>query len=326
MSKETDEKLVCTIYGFEIKRNSLYEVVEKTDHSAPDGYKEYNTTKVLSEQFEDSKAGAIFDSERSIWDTGLYPTSKAFKEAFGQMDDASTKILMSKLNNYIVTPFEKEKGEGALRQTQDNNEYWDNYQIRITRGKVFDTSKIDDLLNLYLLLIHRRLTPKEHESNPIFKQPISDYLIVDKNSNISAKAEKAKNRMKAISAFINLQDQAKERLISILDYIGIQASTDTDEDTLIALFERYLDDKEHKDQNAKIFIDAANFATTDEGEEILFIHKKLKELNRKSKDLVNFKKGEVYIDGTYVENGWKNAANMIYKNAELKEIFQNLYS
>lgn len=332
MAKKIKEELadgvIATIYDFPLKLNTLYEVTEKLDSNAPDGFIEYNTTKTLSAPIVDSLNAAVYNVQRKIWDTGLYLTSNSFREAFGGLGEDGMKIVLDKIQEYIVKPFEAEKGEGYLdyTDTKDNNERWDNFSIKLNRGKIFDTSKIDDLLQLYFCLIHRRLTPKQHESNPLFKQPVSNYLVVDKEGSTTVKAQKAKQRMKAIASFMNLQEQSKETLVSILDYLGIQASVNTDDDALINLFERYLDDKQDKHQNAKLYLDAVSYAATDEGKEVLYIHKKLKEMYRKNNSKVRFKRGEIHLDDVYVENGWKNAAVKIHKDQELKELFANIDS
>ena len=324
MAKKTDDNIIVSLYGLDIKKDTLYEIVEKKDHNAPQGFQEFNTTKILSTQFSDSKAGAIFDVDKGIWDTGLYDSSKAFNQVFGSLTPEGKKLILNKLSREIIVPYEKEKGEGKLNHTTDNNKFWDEYQIKLTRGRVFDTSKTEDLLNLYLLLIHRRLTPKDMESSPLFKQPISDYIVIGKEDNKGKQIENAKAKMKATTSFTTLLEQDKQTMVDILDYLGINCSMDTDEDVLITLFDKYLENKEDKNYNVNEFNRAIEFASTEKGKETLFTHRKLKEFYRKNNGTVTFKRGQVFIEGTYVENGWKNAADKIQSNEEFKTLFENL--
>ena len=67
MSKEKNNDVIVSIYDFEIKANTLYEVQEKMDSSAPDGFKDNSTSKILSFDVEDGYPGAIYDIERQIW-------------------------------------------------------------------------------------------------------------------------------------------------------------------------------------------------------------------------------------------------------------------
>jgi len=314
----SENAVIATIYDFPLKLNTLYEVQEKLDSSAPDGFIDYRTTKTLSAQIIDDYSAAVFDIDRDVWDTGLFSTSKAFRAAFSGSDEAIEAVFKN-IEEHIIKPYEAEKGVGSLRYHTDNNKFWDNFSVKISRGKIFDTSKIDDLLRLYLCLIHKRLTPKEHESNPLFKQPVSNYLILDKEVAVSRKSEKAQNKMEAIASFYTLLKSDKDNLIRVLDYLGISAGVNTDEDTLITVFNNWIEDKQDRFQNDKLFVDAIEFRNTKKGEDVLYIHTELKKLHRQGK--VKFKKGEVYLDDVYVENGWKNSANKIHGDKELFEIF-----
>lgn len=311
--------VILEIYGFKIKENSLYEIQEKLDSSAPDGFVDYRTSKLLNIDVEDGCPGAVFSMKRGVWDTGLYESSTALKEAFGTEIDS----VIEKIQDYIVKPYEKEKGEGVLNHLVTNNLFWDNFRIPLKRGKVFNTANIDDLLQLYLCLVHKRLTPKDLESHPAFKQPISYYLIVDKEANIGREAEKEMIRMKATAVFYAMLSSNKDGLFQILDFLGIQANEKTDEPTLVRVFNAYIDNKTDKFQNDGLFIKAVDEFNTEKGKEVFFIHSKLKELYKSGKG-VTFKSGVVSIDGMYVENGWKNSARKIQEDTELMETFQSM--
>jgi hypothetical protein len=317
-SKDTDN-VILKIYDFEIKKDTLYEIKEKLDTSAPDGFKEFNTTKVLSDTIVDTFPGAVFDRERGIWDTGLYPTSSSFMRAIQPEIRVSA---LKALKENIIKPIEDEKGENVLDQNSSNNRFWDSFRIDLQRGKVFDTAKAEDLLRLYLLLIHRRVTPKHMESHPEFKQPISMYCIVDKDSSVSREAEKEMRQAKASALFYNLLSTDREGLIRVLDYLGISATNATEDSVLYTIFGNFIKSKEDKYQNDKIFIETVEKYQTEDGEEEIFIHSKLKELYIKGK--VKNKKGEIWIDDVFVESGWKNAARKVKEDKELKQIFTGL--
>lgn len=317
-SKDTDN-VILKIYDFEIKKNTLYEIKEKLDTSAPDGFKEYNTTKVLSDTVVDTFPGAVFDRERGIWDTGLYPTSSSFMRA---IQPEIRVAALKALKENIIKPIEEEKGENVLDQNSSNNRFWDSFRIDLQRGKVFDTAKAEDLLRLYLLLIHKRVTPKHMESHPEFKQPISMYCIVDKDSSVSREAEKEMRQAKASALFYNLLSTDREGLIRVLDYLGISATNATEDAVLYTIFGNFIKSKEDKYQNDKIFIETVERYQTEDGEEEIFIHAKLKELYIKGK--VKNKKGEIWIDDVFVESGWKNAARKVKEDKELKQIFTGL--
>lgn len=319
-TKKEKSNVILKLYDFEIKKDTLYEIKEKLDTSAPDGFKDFNTTKVLSDLVVDTFPGAIFDEERGIWDTGLYPTSKALSRAIPDAD--ARKLALKSITINIITPIETEKGDNILDHTQANNIFWDSYRIECHRGKLFDTSKADDLLRLYLLLVHKRVTPKEMESHPEFKQPISMYCIVDKDSSMSREAEKEMRKAKASALFYTLLTTNRDGLLQVLEYLGINATKSSDDSVLYTVFGNFISSKEDKFQNDKLFIDVVEKYQTEDGAEELYIHSKLKELYVKGK--VKYKNGEVWMDDVYVENGWKNAAAKVKTDQELKQIFASL--
>lgn len=319
-TKKEESSVILKIYDFEIKKDTLYEVKEKLDTSAPDGFKEFNTTKVLSDLVVDTFPGAIFDEERGIWDTGLYATSKSLSKAIPDM--SARELALKSIIKNIINPIEAEKGANILDHTQANNHFWDTYRIECHRGKLFDTSKIDDLLKLYLLLVHKRVTPKEMESHPEFKQPISMYCIVDKDSSMSREAEKEMRKAKASALFYTLLTSDRDGLLHVLEYLGINATKASDDAVLYTVFGNFINSKEDKFQNDKVFIDAVEKYQTEDGAEELYIHSKLKELYVKGK--VKYKKGEIWMDDVFVENGWKNAAYKVKNDQELKQVFASL--
>lgn len=320
ITPKDESRVILRIYDFEIKKDTLYEIKEKLDTSAPEGFKEFNTTKVLSDMVVDTFPGAIYDEERGLWDTGLYPTSNALIRAITDSDARS--LALTSLRKNIVLPLEEEKGENILDHTPKNNLFWDKFRIECHRGKLFDTSKTEDLLRLFLLLLHKRVTPKEMESHPEFKQPISMYCIVDKDSSVSREAEKEMRKAKASALFYNLLNTDKSGLLQVLDYLGISAASSSDDAVLYTVFGNFMSSKEDKFQNDKLFIDTVDKFQTEEGAEEIYIHSKLKELYVRGK--VKYKKGEIWMDDVFVESGWKNAARKVKEDQEMKQIFATL--
>jgi hypothetical protein len=160
------------------------------------------------------------------------------------------------------------------------------------------------------------------ESHPEFKQPISMYCIVDKDSSVSREAEKEMRKAKASALFYNLLNTDKSGLLQVLDYLGISAASSSDDAVLYTVFGNFMSSKEDKFQNDKLFIDTVDKFQTEEGAEEIYIHSKLKELYVRGK--VKYKKGEIWMDDVFVESGWKNAARKVKEDQEMKQIFATL--
>lgn len=312
---------VLEIYGFQIYKDSLYEIQEKKDSSAPDGFQEHNTTKDLSFDAEDSVPGAVFDVVKNIWDTGLTEHSSALAKAIPNEQERKAAIV--NLNTHIVNKYEKIHGENRLdfKNIAENDNFWLDYRINLKRGKVFNTSKVEDLLDLYFCLVFKRLTPKELESHPSFKQPISSFIVVDKETATTRKAENEIKKMEAIAAFHGLLNQNQKDLISILNSLNINVSESTDKTTLVTVFNNWLEDKTDKYQNTNQFLESYSKYTTEEGKEYFYILGQLKKLQGKG---VSYKQGDIYIQDVFIASGWSNAATTVQKDKEFTKMLVGL--
>lgn len=318
--KETadeNDNVIVELYGFQIKANSLYEIQEKFDADAPDGFQKEGTSKLLSFDVVDKKSGAVWDGTMNNWDNGLHSGSKSLQEAFPGQD---IQLILDKLIKKILKPVEALVGEGKLSHIPSDvtNKYWDEYRIEFKRGKIFNTANPTSLLDLYLSVLHKRLTPKDLENEPGFRN--SYYLITDKETAISKKAKSKEDKMKATANFFFMLKNDKNSLLQILEFIGLPVGQQTEDSTLMVMFENWLENGVDKYQNPQIFNKETDAFATEEGKEKLFIYGKLKEF--KAKNLVTEKRGDVYLDGTYISNnGLKQAAAAICEQKELYNIF-----
>ena len=316
--------LVASPYGFDIKTNTIYEVQEKYDSSAPDGFKEHRTSKLMSQGMEDEYSGAIWDLDKNIWDTGLHASSKVFRKAFIHVPESQHKDIIKNITQYIIKPLEKEIGTYKLDHvpTEITNEYWDNYKVKISRETKFNTENPKELLDLYFMLIFKKLTPIELESDPKFKQPISYYTVVDKEASLSKSAKFDSDRLDAIAEFGYLLKNKKEDLVAILEYLGLSAGKQTSNEVLIKMFNSWIEHKEDKYINIKQFNEAIKEYSEEAGKEKIYIYQKLKEL--KALDKVKVRQGTVYLDDIQIEKGFKKSAEKIYEDEELSETFASL--
>lgn len=313
-------KKITEVYGFEIKEDTLYEVQEKFDASAPSGYQDYSTSKSLTYDIKDSYPAAIWDANRGNWDTGLYSGSLALREAFPGVD---LEPIIANLHERIVVPYEKEIGEGKLNHVSNpiSDEFWRTYRISVGRGTIFNTADPKQLFELYILVLNKMLTPKDFENDASFLN--SQFIVVNKDSAISRKAETQEEIYKASSLFYTLLTTDRDNLLTVLEYVGLPVGRQTSKETLLAMFDNWLNDKKDKYQNYKIFNDTIENFSTKKGREILSYYRQLKEL--KAKGLVVDRKGEIFLDNTFVETGGlKNAAEKIYNDRELRELLLSL--
>lgn len=305
--------ILFTLHGFDFKADTLYQVTEKTDSSASEGFKEFKTTKILHPDVSNAEPGAIFDGVLGIWDTGLYSNSRALIEAMPS--EAEREKLVKELTKLIVTPIEKLRGKNLLSPSKDNNDFWDNYRIDIRKGTLFNTKNNEDLYKLYLAVLHMYVTPKPIESHPAFKN--SQYCIVDKEDVVDRKMEHEMELVEATGVFYNLLKKNRKDLDIILDYLRLGVSENTEDRVLISLFNNWLKDKTDGYQNAKIFTKTCDNFLTKDGEKEMFYYSKMKGLIKSG--VVKQKKNEIWFEEEFVGADLRSAVKSIRANPELEK-------
>ena len=74
--------------AFHIEGEKAYQIINKFDANAPDGFRRERTTKVLdSDASEQSIPLSVYDSQKRCWDTALDNTSRRLNELFPNKED-----------------------------------------------------------------------------------------------------------------------------------------------------------------------------------------------------------------------------------------------
>lgn len=299
---------------FVFKSNSMYQIQPKPDASAPDGFKDNGTTKVISPDVGNT-VHARFDDEMKVWDTGFYTSSPILRG----MSDEEKAAYIKQVTEHIIKPVEELKGEGVLNH-HESNKFFDSFGIDLKAYRVLNTADVLQRLALYLAIINKELAPKEHASNPLYRK--AQYVIVNKEEAVNIRQEREMQKNDAIGLFYMLQTTDKERLYSLLDYLNIANSKTTDKATLNSAFNRWLDDKTSGYQNSKIFGDTYKKFDSEEGQEELYVYGKVKELGEKG--VIKTQRGEVFLDGKPIGANYKFAAAHLLTNKEDKLKFSKL--
>lgn len=294
---------------FVMKSDSMYQIQPKMDASAPDGFKDAGTTKVISPDIGNT-VHAPFNGAMRVWDTGFYKSSPILR---GMKDEEKEKFV-ELVNKHIVKPVEELKGEGALSH-QENNPFLDDFGIELKAYRVINTAEPLQRLALYFAVLGKDLAPKEHQSNPIYSK--AQYVIVNREEAVNVRQEREMQKNEAIGLFYVLQRNDKEKMYDLLDYLGISNSKTTDKATLNSSFNRWLEDKTSGYQNSDIFIKAYNKFESEEGAEELYMYKTLKKLH--DKNLIKLQRGEVFLDGKPIGAGYKLAAEYLMNNSDDKK-------
>jgi len=312
MSKET----LFTIYGLDIKSDTVYQVIPKEDPSAPKAFQDHGTTKILSRHVDNAVPGAIFDHEKNAWDTGMYLESRALNKVFP--NETERKAALKNIEKYILAPIEKIKGKGALSHLATNNDFWDNFKIRVAKNEVFYSDKPMELLSLFLAVLHRQLTPSDIPSgNHEFSK--SQYNVQDKDSVVDRVQQIEMAQMEAAGLFYSMIKSNKKDLVIIMDYLGMSVSENADTPAITSIFNRYIKDPKDSVQNTRLFIKTAEKLASEDGETELYVFSKLKALAAEGR--IKQKKGEIWYNDEQLGKTFKDAAsNVLRDKDQLKQL------
>jgi hypothetical protein len=323
MALKKKENTSITVHGYEINIPSIYKVIPKLDAGAPDGFVANDTTKLLDPKIGTSVPLAIWDSDRSIWDTGLDMSSRQLTRMYP--DTKQRQTVVDALKELIIKPVEQIKGEGVLSHIYKKGElsYYDKESVDLRNGNTFNTANPTDLFALYASILHGNLAPKDREEEPIFRTK-AQYAVQNIEQTVGLKQRKDLERNEAIGLFFTMLNNNKVDLLTILDYLGIPSTDNPDKGSLNSIFTDWLNNKDSGFQNASIFVETYEKFQTAEGKEELSIFATLKELLRKG--LLKRKMGGVHLDDLDLGANLKIAARTALKSDEIKEAIFNKMS
>ena len=314
------EKIRVPGTEFDIILNSTYQIVGKTDGiGAPQGYNRMGMTKVPSYKIT-TTVHPRFDEDRGIWDLGLDDSSPAFNG----LDKEEKTAELRKLQKYISIPLKNIKPKGFLdiipkpkNEIIRDADYTglENHSIVLGIDRFFDTSKPEDLFNMYIAIYNGDLAPKQYEHDPRFLQ--ADFCIVNDKQKINKAEDTQYAKDKAVSKLINKWDTDKEFTTTLLKYCGIGVGKGSNEKTVVSFFRKWLNDKDDRGgNNADYFLERYNNFHTDEGKEELYIWDTLQEMFDKKE--ITVRNGEYFRGSENLGNSLKIYAEKASKDEELK--------
>ena len=310
MSKEFTIK----VNGIDLKNDTLYQVVPKTDHDAPDGFIKEGTTKILSPNMSET-VSCVFNERSNVWDTGFFENSPCYRG----MNKEEVKLIVENLNENIVKPVEELLGEGKLNHV-NGNIFWNELMINLKNGKVFHTANPMDLFHLYIAILHNNLAPKDQEDSYKFKK--AKYCVVNKEEVVNIKQQREANRNKCIGLFFTLFSTDKSKLFLICDFVGLSSiDKATSEVSANSAFNQFLDHRTEGYQNIDKFLKAYELSQDDEGLREMTIYRDLKTLFRKG--IIIKKYSEFYLEGESLGTNFTDATHKVLKNKDLEnQVFE----
>lgn len=274
------------------------------DLSAPEGM-----IKIGAKKFPFEGSGAMdcvyFDANKNLYDTGFYESSYCLS-AYSQEEKA---LLVPIYQNQIRKPFEDFKNED-LNQSE-KNEFWKDYRYEAFVNKEFDTSKPDDLFELFQIIL-QGLACEKNEKNPFYRKT-AQFIIANPQITKNKKKEQAKTRMNALQAIATLADADLGKLNLLLQYVGRERAEKLDSEDIKAIYYEVINDEKAGLSFAESFTQALTEYETENGKEKMkFLHvvTELYKLKKIKKD----RRGYVTEYDIFLGNSLKDIAIFCVQN------------
>lgn len=313
MATTKKDNVLFTIDGFEVRKNSTYQILNKRDGDAPSGFLKAGVTKLPSDGVGDTfgcKYVRRPGSQKGVWDTGFY----SYSPCYSGKSDEEIEIIVNRLQEVIVRPIEQIVGKDKLSHT--NNEFWDSKRFFITAGMIINTQNPDDVLKLYFSLMTHSLTPKGSEGDSAYSN--SSYVVQDTSKVKKLKDERAENKFKAIGVFHALIENDSAKLGMILNYLGLNYSESVENSTLMAMFDEYISSGEDR---LIAFNSAVEESKTKPGMDKIAVYTCLKnELIKPKSRVEKTSQGVLFFEDTEIGADIRSAAENIAKNSKLKAV------
>lgn len=303
------EEVLFTVNGFEVRRNSTYKILHKRDSDAPSGFIKAGVTKLPSPGVGDTFQ-CRYDKKSKKYDTGFY----TYSPCYSNQDRDKVEVIVESLRENIVEPMEKIDGEGALEHTNEN--YWDTKRFFAEANMVLNSDDPEDVLLIYFGVLTHQLTPKGEEGDTSYSD--SAFIIQDTTKVRKLKDERVANKYKAIGVFHSLLEQSPNKLKMILSYLGIDYSDSIENETLMTMFDEYL---QRSEDRIISFNNAIDKSKDKKGMEEISVYSALKRevLKPKSK-VTKSPSGVLFFEETEIGQDIRSASENITKNSELKAI------
>ena len=333
--KKKEEPFVFKYKGFELRKDAIYILKDKTVEEVEEKYdpelkrkvkikSEFNSS-VGTSKFPNRAAGEVVQCpfRQGRWDTGFYESSPIWSH----LDSETRALKVRQLQDFIVKPYEAIYGEGVL--DNKNDEFWeggDDTDINKLSGIItvdkynkgtFNMSNPRHRLELWIIMMQGVVAPKGKEKNGQY--PRATYILVDDKKNQSSEKEASSKKRKALRRFMLLQEEAPKELDYIAVYADVYKSTTAhaiDEDTKFHYFNKFL---ERTTSNIDRFnTTASEFeaggAKKDEIVTFFTIQKLV------AKNMIRKEAGQLVYEGVLLGKNQKAAARKLVTDSALSEI------
>lgn len=210
------------IANSEIELGSKYVLDHRPDPKAPEGLKDMTKFPFDGNvTFEK----VWFNDARRQYDTGFYDESPCLKII---KDEKQRTELVKQYVKYIKTPYEKTFNVSL--DPSEKNDFWETYTIEAWVNKQYDTSNINDLMELFFILKNGAACEKD-EKDPILRRD-AQFLISSSEKIKNKSKQKVKTQAQTYMVFATMLNGDRDKLNLILQWLGKDDPSKVDSEDL----------------------------------------------------------------------------------------------
>lgn len=239
-----------------IELGAKYTLDYRPDPSAPEGMKAM--TKFPFEG-NDTIEKVYFNEARRQYDTGFYEESPCLSVITKERREDLVKAYVK----HIKLPYEKQFN---VKLTPDEiNTFWEDYYIKGWVNKQFDTTNINDLLELFYIL-NMGVACEKDEKNPTLRKDAQ--FVISSPSKVKNKSKELINtRKNSYLKFNTILTTDRDKLDLVLQWVGKENPSEVKSDDLDAIYYQIINDKNDGIAFCEQFLTALDEYDTDKGKE-----------------------------------------------------------
>lgn len=239
-----------------IEIGAKYTLDYRPDPSAPEGMK--SMTKFPFEG-NDTIEKVYFNDTRRQYDTGFYIESPCL----AVIPAAKREEILKLYIKHIKQPYERQFN--ANLSPEEANTFWEDYYIKGWVNKQFDTTNINDLLELFYIL-NMGLACEKDEKNPQLRKDAQ--FVISSPSKVKNKSKELINlRKTSYLKFNAILAGDRDKLDLVLQWIGKENPSKVASEDLDSIYYQVINDKNDGIKFCEQFLTALDEYETPIGKE-----------------------------------------------------------
>lgn len=311
-----EEKKTIRIANTTIVLGQKYTLDHKRDGSAPNGMQKIGASKFPFEG-NDTVEKVWFNDARRQYDTGFYPESPCLSV----IPQEQRATLVKTYEEHIKNKYEK--AFNVSLDPSEKNDFWENFTITAYVNKQFDTSKLDDLLELFYIL-YMGVACEKDEKNPFLNED-AQFIITSPVKMKNKSKDLTKMKLSVTTNFMTIMEADRAKLDLILQWIGKEDPKQIKDEDLGLIYYEIINNSKEGANFCEKFKSAVEEYETEKGKEKMEWFYSIKKLHNLRKIKKSNRGYVVAENDKFLGNTLQDVASFcLNENSEQRQIITEL--